>query len=62
MEGITMTNTIFAVVDAAGEFKKSGRFDTGEFASHHEAESFRASLPNPDDYTVQSFTEESDGE
>jgi len=58
--GITMTNTIFAVVDAAGEFKKSGRFDTGEFASHHEAESFRASLPNPDDYTVQSFTDDSD--
>ena len=59
---MTHTMTIFAVVDARGEFKKSGRFDTGEFESQREAESFRNSLPNPEDYTVQSFTEESDGE
>jgi hypothetical protein len=59
MEGITMKNTIFAVVDARGEFKKSGRFDTGEFQGQREAESFRISLSNPEDYTVESFTEES---
>src|ERR1700677_2576588 len=56
-----MTISIYAVVDASGEFKRVGRFDTGEFATHHEAESFRASLPDPDDYTVQFFREEPDG-
>jgi hypothetical protein len=48
----------FAVVDAAGQFKTKGRFDTGEYATYHEAEAFRLSLPNPEDYTVQTFTEE----
>lgn len=53
-----MTQTIFAVVDAAGNFKKSGRMDTGEYATEREADALLASLPNPEDYTVQSFTEE----
>ena len=55
-----MTNTFFAVVDSAGEFKKSNRFHTGEFDSQRDAESFRTSLPNQDDYTVQSFIEETE--
>jgi hypothetical protein len=62
IEEFQMTNTFFAVVDAAGEFKKHGRMDTGEYSTQREAEAFRQSLSNPDDYTVQSFTEEMDAE
>lgn len=50
----------FAVVDANGDFKRSGRFDTGEFETELEAKAFHASLPNPEDYTVQQFGTESD--
>jgi hypothetical protein len=57
-----MTNTFFAIVDAAGEFKRHGRMDTGEYSTQREAEAFHQSLSNPDDYTVQSFTEEMDAE
>ena len=35
---MTHTTTIFAVVDARGEFKKSGRFDTGEFDNQRQAD------------------------
>jgi hypothetical protein len=36
--------------------------DTGEYSTQREAEAFHQSLSNPDDYTVQSFTEEMDAE
>lgn len=49
---------MYAVVDANGEFKRHGRYDTGEYDSRWEAEAFRSSLPNPSDYTVQEFTDE----
>lgn len=55
--GVIPVRTFFAVVDAAGEFKRSGRFDTGEFTTQREAEAFIASLSNPEDYTVKPFTE-----
>jgi hypothetical protein len=57
-----MTSTTYAVVDERGEFKRRGRLDTGEYETQREAEAFLASLPNPEDYTVQSFTEELDEE
>lgn len=47
--------TTYAVVDARGEFKKRGRFDTGEHTSKRDAENFLDALPNPEDYSIQEF-------
>lgn len=57
-----MTRTFFAVVDAAGEFKRRNRTDDGEYDTFHEASNYLLSLPNIEDYSVKQFTEEADDE